>query len=114
MRGHIFILAEQPHLLHSFFETGSALIQAHPKMGEFVGKEGPAEANFQSATGDGIQHAQLTGDFQWVVEPGPQSAGNHLCLGCLHSCCGKEHDGARTVATVGLEIVLDSAHRGIT
>ena len=75
-RSNILFFQQAGDLLYSLFESGAALVQACFEASEFPGKEGPAKPNFGSATVDGVQNANLSSEFQGVVENGKHGSGD--------------------------------------
>ena len=73
---HVFVLEKTPHGLHSFFEARAAFVERHAKTAELVRQKRTGETDFEPAFADGIEHADLTGKFQRMIEGRENRAGN--------------------------------------
>ena len=112
-RSNILFFHQAADLLYSFFESDAALVQACFEASEFVGKKGPAKPHFGSATVDGVQHANLSSEFQGVVESGQHGPGDEPGFFRLHGGCEKEYYRVGAVSPIRMKVMLHGADRGV-
>src|SRR5581483_440093 len=93
--------------LETLVETQSALIEGNPETGEFVGQEGPGETDLEPPAADRVEHADLAGQFQRVVEDRQHRSGDQAKTPAPLGGGGKEHDRAGRVAAIVVAVVLD-------
>ena len=112
VEGDVFLFQQPPHCVHSLVEPGPALVHGPVEALEFVGQEGPSEPAVQAAVGDRVQHADLAGYLQRVVEDRQHGAGEQPRLAGALGGRGEEDMGRRAVTAVGFEVMLNRADLG--
>lgn len=75
--------------------------------------KGPPEATIQTAVGYGLQHADLAGYLQRVVENRQHCSGKEPGVGGALGGGGEEDVGRRTVTAVRFEVMLHGADSGL-
>ncbi len=113
LHGDVLLLQEPPHLLQALVEAGAALVHAHAEAGELVRQEGAREAHVEPPVRYGVEHADLAGELERVVEGREHRARDQAGLGRALRRGREEDDGVGAVAAVGVEVVLDRAHVGV-
>src|SRR5262249_55912430 len=91
----------------------AALVEADAELGELVRQEGAGEADLDPAVADAVQHADLAGKLQRLVECGKHRAGDQLGLLRHHRGGGEKVGGIGAVAAVRMKVVLDLPDVGI-
>ncbi len=103
-------LAEQPvDDRHALVEALAALVEADPEPLELVRQEGTCEADFESTARDRVEHADLTGELQGMVEHWEHRAGDEPHRRRASRRGGEEDERVRRVSAVVVEVVLDGA-----
>ena len=107
--GDVLLLQQPAHLFHALGEALAALIDADAEAGEFMRQEGARETRLHAALRDRIQHGDLAGELERVVEYRQHRAGDQARrLGALGRG-GEENDRVGRIAAVRVEIMLDRA-----
>src|SRR5262249_50176246 len=104
---------QQAYLRHALIETRPALVDRDAEPGELVRQERARETDFEPSAGNGIEHADLTGKLERMVEHRQHGPGDEPRPRGAHGRRRQEHDRARAVAAVRGEIMLDRAHVGV-
>ena len=111
---HIFAGQQKFDLFHALVETRDAFVKRDPESIVLVGQERPGKADFRTTARNRVQHADLAGQFQRVVEYRQDSPGHDPgVLGPLR-CCRQENDRVGAVAAIGMEIVLNGSDMRVT
>ena len=105
--GDLLVLQQQRDLREPFGESAAALVEAHAELRELVRQEGAGEADLQPAVADAVEHADLAGHLQRLVEGGQHGAGDQPGLLRHHGCGGEKDQRIGAIAAVGMEVVLD-------
>src|SRR5579859_7281028 len=109
----VLLLQQQTHLFHAFVEPRAAFIELYAEPRELMRQEGAREADVEAAVAQRVQHRQLAGELQRIVERWQHRAGDETCaLGDL-SGGSEEHDRVGTVAAVWMKVVLDCPYMAV-
>jgi hypothetical protein len=109
----VLLLQQAANLLDALVEAGTALIHRDTEAGELVGQECAREPDLHAAVGDRIDHADLTGKLQRIVEHRQHRAGDEPDGPGDCACRTQEYEGVGTVAAIRMEIVLHRPYIGI-
>ena len=113
LAGDILLFEQQAHLLHPFVEASAAFIEFDAKARELMRQESAGKANVQPAIAQCVQHRELAGKLQRIVEGRQHGAGDEArALGELRRR-REEHHRVGAVAAVWMKVVLDSAYMAI-
>src|SRR5262245_38541712 len=64
----VLFLEQAAYLLQPLLEARAALIHRYAETGELVRQKRPGKADFQATAGNGVDHADLAGKLEWIVE----------------------------------------------
>ena len=109
--GHAVLGPEPRDDVDAFLEARAALVHAHAEHLELLRDEGAAEAHVEAAVAEVVEHRQLGGELDGVVEGGDDRARDRPDPRRAGGDGGQEHDGIRRVAAVVEEVVLDRLDR---
>ena len=112
VEGHVLLGPEAHASGDTLLIAGAAVLDRHAKRLELVGQEGPREAGVEAAIRDAVEHRQLAGVLQRVVERGHDGAGDEPDVWRALRGGAEEDDRVRAGAAVGLEMMLHDADRG--
>src|SRR6185437_2427486 len=103
----VLLRQQQLDLLQAFAKPRHRFVRRNAEAAEFMRQESACEADIETAARDGIEHSDLAGKLERIVERRHHRAGDepHL-LGALRDS-GQKQYRVRAVAAVALEIVLD-------
>ena len=73
---HLLLFQELADNLNSFLKSRAAFIERNAEPAEFMRKEGTRESDFQPAFADGVEHSDLAGKLQWMIESRQDRAGD--------------------------------------
>ncbi len=104
---------QQLDLLEAFAETGDGFVGRNTEAPEFVRQEGAGKADVEAAAGNGIEHGDLAGKFQRVVERRHHRAGDQPHFFGARRRRRQKHDRIGAIAAIALEIMLDRARVGV-
>ena len=76
LRGDVLLLQQAANLLQALVEAGAALVHRDAEAGELVRQEGARETDLHAAVGDRVDHADLAGELQRIVEHRQHRAGD--------------------------------------
>ena len=108
------LLFEQaPDLRHPLVEADNRLVERNTEALIFVRQKGAGEAHLEPPAGDRIQHADLAGQLERVVEHRQHRPGHHARGPAALRGGGQEDDRVGAVAAVSVEVVLDRADVGV-
>ncbi len=68
LHAHILILEQPPDLLDALLEAGPALVEGASESSELVRQKGASEAHVEAARRDRVEHADLPGQLERIVE----------------------------------------------
>ena len=105
----VHLRQQQVHLLHPFAEPRDRLVWQDAEAAEFVRQKSAGEADIETAAADRIEHRDLAGKLQRVIECRQDSAGDKPRPARALRRRGEKHDRVRTAAAVMVEVVLDDA-----
>src|SRR5437764_2546601 len=107
--GHVFVAQQQIDLIDAFPKPRHRLVRRTAEPAELVRQKGTREADIQPPAADRVEHRDLTGELQRVIERRQHRAGDEACMARPLRCRGEEHDRVGAVAAVMMEIMLDDA-----
>jgi hypothetical protein len=107
---HALLGPQPPQGQDSLLEARPALLHGDPEAVELVGHEGPRHPHVEPSPAERVEHRELPGQLQGMVERGQDRAGDHAHARRPLGARGQEHGRVRAVATVGREVVLDHLH----
>src|SRR5262249_1517472 len=93
--------------VNAFFEARSALFHAHAEDVELLWDEGASKSCVEASLADVIEHRQLAGELDGMVERGYHGAGNQPDASGAGRDGRQQDDWIRTVTAVIVEVVLD-------
>src|SRR6185437_4200038 len=99
-------------LLDAFAVALDRFVGRDAEAAELVRQEGAREADIEPPVADRVEHADLAGELQRVVEDGKHRAGDQPHAPCALRGGGQEQHGVGAVAAVIVEIMLDDAGMG--
>ena len=100
-------------LLEAFAETGDGFVGRNVEAPEFVRQEGAGKADVEAAAGNRVEHGNLAGKFQRVVERRHDRAGDQPHFLGARRRRRQKHDRIGAIAAIALEIMLDRARVGV-
>jgi hypothetical protein len=110
--GHVLAGQQQLDLLHALSEAGDRLVRRTSEAPEFVRQKSASKPDIEPAAADRIQHADLTGELQRMVEHRQRRARHEPGMaGALRSRGQKKHR-VRAVPAIVMKIMLDDADVG--
>src|SRR6516162_1424957 len=107
--GDVLLREQELDLLEALAEAGDRLVRRDAEPAELVRQEGASKPDIESPAGDCIEHADLAGKLERVVEHRQHRAGHQPGAPRALGGGAEKHDRVGAVAAVGLEIVLDRA-----
>ena len=107
--GHVLAAQQQIGLLDPLAEPRHRLVGRTAEAAKLVRQEGAREANIEPAAGERVEHRDLAGQLQWVVEGRQHRAGDEPRLSRALRHRGEKHDRVGAVAAVVMKIMLDNA-----
>jgi hypothetical protein len=112
LRAYVLLFQQACDLLDPFVEASAAFVHRDAEPDEFVGQKCAGKPDFDPTTGDRVDHADLAGKLQRMIEHRQHGAG-HQPNGLRHRCCGRQEDQRiRAVSAIRVKIVLHSPHVG--
>ena len=103
----VLLRQQQFHLLQPLAETGHGFVGRNAEAPEFVGQKGAGEADVEAPAGDGVEHRDLAGKLERVIEGRHHRAGDQP-NGLGARCDRREkRDRVWAVAAIAFEIMLD-------
>ena len=110
--GDVLLRQQQLDLLQALAEARLRFVGRNAEAAEFVRQERARKADVEPSAGNAVEHADLAGELERMVEHRQHRAGDEPHgLGALRGGAEK-HDRVRAVAAVAVEIVLDRARVG--
>ena len=103
----IFLRQQQLDLLEAFTEAGDGRVGRNAEAPEFVRQEGAGEADVEAAAGNGVEHGDLAGKLERIVERRHDRAGDEPHFFGARCRCRQKHDRVGAIAAIALEIMLD-------
>ncbi len=107
LEGDVVFRPQPGEGLDPLLEARPALVHGDAEGIELVGHEGPRDADVEPAAADGVEHRELAGQLQRMIEDGQHRAGDHPHAPRPLAAGGEEETGVGAVAAVGREVVLD-------
>ncbi len=108
----VLLFEQATHLLDAFVEARAALVDTASEPRELVRQERAREPDFESSARDRVEHADLAGELERMVEHRQHRAGDQARASRPLGGGGEEDDRVRAVAAVLVEVVLDGADVG--
>ena len=109
----VFLRQQQLDLLETFAEAGDGRVGRNVEAPEFVRQEGAREADVEAAARNGVEHGDLAGELDRVVEGRHDRAGDEPHVLGARRRRRQEHDRIGAIAAITLEIMLDRTRVGI-
>src|SRR6266850_4731255 len=109
--GDAILGPEPPDDVEALLEPGAALVHAHAEDLELLRDEGAPEAHVETAVAEVVQHRQLGGQLDRVVEGRDHGPGDRSDPVGAGRDGRQEDHGIRRVAAVVVEVVLDGLDR---
>ena len=107
--GGLLLRQQQLDLLEALAEARLRFIGRNAEAAELVQQERAREADVEPAAGNAVEHRDLAGELERMVEHRQHRAGDQPHgLGALRDGAQK-HDRVRAVAAVAIEVMLDGA-----
>ncbi len=111
--GDVLLRQQELDLLEAFTEAGDGRVGRNGEAPEFVRQEGTRKADVEAPAGNRIEHGDLAGKFQRIVERRHDRAGDEAYLLCARCHRRQKQDRIGAIAAIALEIVLDRARMGV-
>ncbi len=99
-------------MFEPFLEARKRLVERNAEAAEFVRQEGAGEADIEPSARDCIQHADLAGELERMIENRHDGSGDEPRAPGARRGGGEEDDRVGRIAAVALEIMLDGADMG--
>ena len=100
---------QQPDLLQPFAEPRDRFIRRNRKTAEFVRQEGAGKTDVEAALRDAVEHGDLAGKLQRIVERRHHGAGDETHFFRALRRRGEKQQRVRAIAAVTPKIVLHRA-----
>ncbi len=111
--GDVVAAQQQIDLLEPLAEPRHRLVGRAAEAAEFVRQKGAREADIEPAAAQRIEHRDLAGQLQRVVEDRQHRPGHQPRLARPHRRRRQEHDRVGAVAAVVMKIMLDDADMAV-
>ena len=113
LRGDVLLLQQAADLFEALVKAAAALVHRDAEAGELVRQEGAGETDLDAAVGDRVDHADLAGELQRIVEHRQHRAGDEPDGPRDRGGGAEEDQRVGAVAAIRMEVVLHRPHAGI-
>jgi hypothetical protein len=109
---HVFSGQQQLDLFHALAEPRHRLIRRAAEAAEFVRQKSPREPDIEAPAADRVQHTNLAGELERVIEYRRDRAGHQTSATRALRGRGEKEHWVRAIAAIVMEIMLDDANVG--
>ena len=107
---YLLFLEKFTNHLDPFLKSGATFVERHAEPAEFMRQKSTGETHFQATLADAVEHSDLPGKLQGMIESRQNGTSNQLYPAAALRCRREECDRVWRVATVPLKIMLNDTN----